>query len=163
MRLLKRTAQSPLIPQALHELNSLVNRHELTHLLGLRDITVTDVDRTALLLLRTNNHDEVVLRELASADLLLHGVAGDIDVGVEVVRAELLLELLAVVVGAGHDGDDEDLAGREPEGPLTAEVLGENGDEALEGAVDGTVDHDRTGAAGGELAAVAAFFLLDCA
>ena len=37
--------------QALHELNSLVNRHELAHLLSLRDIAVADVDGAALLLL----------------------------------------------------------------------------------------------------------------
>jgi hypothetical protein len=52
---------------------------------------------------------------------------------------------------------------REPEGPLAAEVLGQNGDEALEGAVDGAVDHDGAGTAGSQLAAVVAFVFLDSA
>jgi hypothetical protein len=109
--LLQSTAKPPLVPQRLHKLNSLINRHELAHLLSLRNVAVADVHRAALLLLCADDHDEVVLRELTGANLLLHGVAGDVNIGVEVVRAELLLQLLAVVVGAGHDGHDENLAG----------------------------------------------------
>jgi hypothetical protein len=42
---------------------------------------------------------------------------------VNVLLAERGLNLLDVVIGAGHDRDDHDLARRQPERPATGEVL----------------------------------------
>ena len=67
--------------------------------------------------------DEVILLDLPRADLLLQRVAADVDVAVETRLVEDALDLLDVLVGRLHDGDDEDLARREPEGPLAGEVF----------------------------------------
>lgn len=121
-----------LISQSLHLLDGDIERNELTQLLRGRVVSVSDVDGARLLLLSTDDEDEVILGELASTDLLLHGVTGDINVCVHALVAEDSLQLLNVVVGGRHDGDNEDLAGREPEWPLAGKVLGENGNETLE-------------------------------
>ena len=55
------------------------------------------------------------------------------------------LDLLDILLCAAHHGYHEDLAGRKPEGPFAGEVLGEDGDEALETADDGAVDHHGAG------------------
>ena len=49
----------------------------------------------------------------------------------------------------GDDGNDHNLAGADPEGPLAAKVLAENGKHALHRAQNGTVDNHRA-ALGGE-------------
>jgi hypothetical protein len=149
-----------LISQSLHLLDGNIKRNELTQLLGGRVISVSDVDSAGLLLLSTDNEDEVVLGELTGTDLLLHGVTGNIDISVHTLAAEQSLELLDVVVDSRHDGDNEDLARRKPEWPLAGKVLGENGDETLERTVDSTVNHDRTLATRGQLTAVAGRALL---
>ena len=46
------------------------------------------------------------------------------------------------------------MARGQPEGPFPAEVLSEDGDEALERALDGAMNHNRAGTAGGDGAAV---------
>lgn len=66
----------------------------------------------------------------------------------EALLAQLLGHLLGIVQEAHADGDDDDLARRQPERPLAGKVLGENGREALDAAGHGAVDHDRSGAAG---------------
>lgn len=40
------------------------------------------------------------------------------------------------------DGNDDDLSGGKPERPLAAGRFSDNGDEALEGTENGTMDHD---------------------
>lgn len=123
---LDRVIDSPLIPQLDQLLDGLIERHNLATLLGSLVIAVPPVDGAVLLLLSTDDHDVVVQSQLRSADLLLHGVSADVDVGVDVLLAERGLDLLDVVVGAGHDGNDHDLARRQPEWPATGEVLGED-------------------------------------
>ena len=118
--------QPPLVLQLDKLLNDLIQRDNLTTLLALLIISVPDVDSPVLALLGTNHDDEVVQRKLSSADLLLHGVARDVDVGVEALGAEACLDFLDVVVDGGHDGDDHNLAGGDPEGPATGKVLGED-------------------------------------
>ena len=125
-RYLNLVLQPPLILQSHKLLNHLVQRDNLTTLLALLIISVPNINSPVLALLGTNDDDEVVQRELRSADLLLHGVARDVDVGVETLGAETLLDFLDVVVDSGHDGDDHDLAGGDPEGPAAGEVLGED-------------------------------------
>jgi len=91
--------------------------------------------------------NEVVLLQLARADLLLERVAAQVDVGKQATVVELLLHLLRVAVDGGHDGDDEHLARAQPEGPLAGKVLREDTDHALEAAQHRSVDHDGTGVA----------------
>jgi len=59
-------------------------------------------------------------------------VAADVDVNVQLVALEDLLQLLNVVVDSRHDGNDQNLAGADPEGPLAAEMFNENAKEPLE-------------------------------
>ena len=121
-----------LVAQLDKSLESVLDGDELTHLLRLRDIAVTDVDGARLLFLCANDENEVVLRELARSNLLLHGVASNVNIDVHTLLAEQSLELEDIVVCRRHDGDDEDLAGRKPERPLSGKVLGQDGEEALE-------------------------------
>ena len=109
---------------------------------------------------KKNTKDEIILLQLTRPNLLLHRVARDVAVDVHALVAEDGLHLEHVVIGRRHDGDDEDLARTEPEGPLSGKVFGQDGDEALETAVDGTVDHDRSGTAGAELFRVCSRLLL---
>jgi hypothetical protein len=46
------------------------------------------------------------------------------------------------IIGLRHDGGDDHLPGREPEGQLSGVVLDHDADEPLEGAEDRTVKHD---------------------
>eukprot|EP00760_Papus_ankaliazontas_P030251 PhM_4_TR468/c1_g1_i2/m.80221 len=64
------------------------------------------------------------------------------------VGVEEAVHLARVLKLRLRDGHDDDLAGREPEGPLAAEVLRQDGDAALERAEDGAVDHDGARVAG---------------
>lgn len=121
---LNRVLNPPLIPQLDQLLHRLIKRHNLTSLLRRLIISVSPIDRTLLLLLGADDHDEVVQRQLRSADLLLHRVARHVDVGVEFLRAQDGLHFTHVVVGRRHDGDDHDLARGEPEGPAAGEVFG---------------------------------------
>ena len=95
--------------------------------------------------------DEIILLQLARPNLLLHRVARDVAIDVHALVAEDGLHLEHVVVGSRHDGHDEDLARTEPEGPFAGEVFGQDGDEALETAIDGSVDHYGSSAARAEL------------
>ncbi len=63
--------------------------------------------------------NEVVLRQLAVADLLVQGAARVVvDRDHEAGVVELLLHLEGVLVEGRDNGHDEDLAGADPEGPL---------------------------------------------
>jgi hypothetical protein len=76
--------------------------------------------------------------------------ADKVHTDVEVLLAQELRHLLGVVEEAHADGNDNDLARREPERPLAGKVLAQNGREALDAAGHGAVDHDGAGAAGGQ-------------
>ena len=145
---LKAVDQSTLLAQLAELLAGLVKRNNDTSGLTGGIIAVTDVERARLLLLGTDNENEVVLRQLTRADLLLQSVSTDIDVGVELVVPEDLLHLLGVVVDSRHDRDDKNLARADPEGPLASEVLRNDTEETLETANDGTVNDNGAGTAG---------------
>jgi hypothetical protein len=115
-----------LIPQLDELLYRLIKRYNDTSLLCLLVVTVPPVNSPSLLFLGTDDHDEVIKCKLCCADLLLHGVAADIDIGMKVMFAECSLHFLDVVVGAWHDRNDHDLARREPERPSTGKVLCED-------------------------------------
>lgn len=91
--------------------------------------------------------DEVVLLKLSSTDLLLHGVAAEVDVHVQLIAAENRLQLLNVVVDSRHDRHDQDLTRADPERPLATEVLDQNSKETLKTADDSTVDDHRASTA----------------
>jgi len=87
-------------------------------------IPIPNIHRPAIPLLSPHHKNEIIQLQLARTNLLLHRVARDVDVGVETFGSEYGLHVLDVVVYGGHDGDDEDLAGGEPEGPAAGEVFG---------------------------------------
>lgn len=144
---LKSVDQSPLLPQRPELLADLVERNHHALFLGSRVITVADVNRAALLFGSTNNEDEVILLKLSSTDLLLHGVAAEVDVHIQLIAAENRLQLLDVVVDSRHDGHNQNLTRADPERPLATEVLNQNSKETLETADDSTVDDNRAGTA----------------
>mmetsp|Transcript_36162 Transcript_36162/g.70286 ORF Transcript_36162/g.70286 Transcript_36162/m.70286 type:complete len:649 (+) Transcript_36162:65-2011(+) len=102
-----------------------------------------DVDHLLLLLLRPEHEDVVVLRDHGVADLLLELVVALVHVHVVPGVAQLPRDPLPVLVeGLGH-GHDGHLARREPQGPLAAPLLAEDGEHALDRPEDGPVDDDR--------------------
>eukprot|EP00053_Salpingoeca_punica_P013384 m.120929 g.120929 ORF g.120929 m.120929 type:complete len:748 (-) comp16189_c0_seq1:23-2266(-) len=107
-------------------------------------VAQTDVCAVRLLLLLADDEDEVVLRQLAVADLLVQGEAlVRADLGDIALVVQLLGNTHGVVLELRVDGDDERLAGREPEGPLAAVVLREDGDHTLDRAKHGAVHNHR--------------------
>lgn len=124
LHFLHRILNPPLIPEQ-HQLpHRLIQWHNLAALLTRLIIPIPPVHSAVRLLLRTHDDDVIVQRQLRGADLLLHGVAADVDVGVDVLLAQYGLHFFDVVDCAGHDGDDHDLAWGEPEGPAAGEVFG---------------------------------------
>ena len=103
---------SSLIPQLNELLNGLIKRNNLTTLLRSLVITVSPVDGPCLLLFSTDDHNKIVKSQLCCTDLLLHSVAADVDVSVDVLLAKGSLDLLDIVVGTRHDGNDHDLTRR---------------------------------------------------
>lgn len=103
---------------------------------------------------KKHTENEVVLGQLSSTDLLLHGVAADVNVHVHLVVAENTLQLLDVVVHSGHDRHDENLSRAEPERPLSAKVLNKNTQESLERTDNSSVDNNGAGTAGTRLVGV---------
>ena len=79
------------------------------HLLRLRYISVADIHTPALLLLRTNYKDEIVLLQLTCANLLLHSVSCDVNINVHSIVTEDFLQLEHIIVDSRHNRDDEDL------------------------------------------------------
>ena len=93
---------------------------------------------------RGHTKDVVVLRDLAVSDLFREGRVTQVGVGVQARVPQLLRDLLGVLLVRRRDGDDDDLPGREPEGPLARKVFGQDGREPLDRAEDRAVDHDRS-------------------
>ena len=87
----------------------------------------------------------LILGNLSIADLLLEGGLAKINVGVEALGVEPIADLLAEVVEVGVDGDEHHLAGAEPQRPLAAVVLAEDGEHSLDTAEHGAMDNDRPG------------------
>lgn len=67
---------------------------------------------------RERTKDEVVLSDLSISDLLGEGRVGQVGIGVEASVPELRSDLLGVLLVRSGDGDDENLARRDPEGPV---------------------------------------------
>ena len=74
------------------------------------------------------------------------------------VLAEDGLHLEHVIVCGWHDGYNQDLARAKPERPFPGEMLRQDGDEALEAAVDGAVNHNGAGTARSELFGICDFW-----
>jgi hypothetical protein len=66
------------------------------------------------------------LTYLALPNLLLQGVATDVNIDVQFVALEDLLHLLSIIVDRGHDGHNQDLARAHPERPLAGKVLSQD-------------------------------------
>ena len=101
-----------------------------------------DGNGALLNLLIADDDDEGILHGLVVFDLLVHVLVGVVRLAADAEVFELFDDFLRVVVVRGADRHDGDLIGREPEGERTLEVLDDDADEALEGAVDGAVDDD---------------------
>lgn len=110
--------------------------------------------------MRKLTKNEVVLSQLSSTDLLLHGVTADVNIGIQLVFTQELLQLLDIVVHGRHDGDNENLARADPEGPLATIMLDQDTQESFEGTNNGTVDDNGTGTAGTRLIGLSLALLL---
>lgn len=97
---------------------------------------------------------------MSSTDLLLHGITTDVNVGIQLVFTQKLLQLLDIVVHSRHDGDNENLARADPEGPLATIVLDQDTQESFKGTNDSTVDDNGTGTARARLIGLGLALLL---
>ena len=125
------------ISELLKEKDSVSDRSFPDNLVGSR----ADVNSLVLLFLSSQHEDEVVLSELCFADLLVESVTAEITINKKACVVDDLLDLGGIVVDVRANGDDHDLTRRDPKRPLSASVFDENRDEALEGSVDGTMNH----------------------
>ena len=100
-----------------------------------------DVDLARLSLFLACNDDVIELLELSISYLLVERNLTGIDFDVEPSFPQLLIYFVAIILSLlGHWADDN-LPRREPERPLAAQVLSQNGEEALDRPKDGSVDH----------------------
>ena len=76
------------------------------------------------------------------ADLLAHLLVAAVHLHAEALAVQLGGGGLGVLGGAVGHGQDLDLHRRQPRGERTGKVLGDNADEALDGAQQRTVDHN---------------------
>lgn len=113
-------------------------------LLGDCDVPVVD-------LLLTDDSDEIVVGGEGSSDLLGNSIVSLIDVGGVALEDESVGDLVSELLVLFRDGDDDDLTRREPEGPFSSGLLGEDSDESLEGPDDGSVHDDGAGVSGLEV------------
>ena len=85
--------------------------------------------------------NEVVLRELPVADLLLQRLTGiEFEVALETGIENAILDVGSEGVELRTDGENAGLSRREPEGPLSSVVLDEDADHPLEAAQNRPVD-----------------------
>src|SRR5207237_2308822 len=83
------------------------------------------------------------LGELRVADLGAELLARLVHLDAQTAAAQLAHDLLRPGTVPVGDGDDARLRRGEPDGEVSREVLDEDGDEALEGAVDRAMDYHR--------------------
>lgn len=152
--------QSAFLAQSSELLPGFLKRNNDTSALRRCVVTVADVDRTRLLLFGTNNKDEVVLRQLAGADLLLQRVSSDINIDIELVILQDLLDLPCIVIDSRHNRYNQDLTRADPERPLAAKVLGDDTQKPLETANDRAVNDNGAGTAGCGLVGLGVCLLL---
>ncbi len=92
----------------------------------------------------THDEDEIGLGEGRIANLLLEGVSTCVNFHVKFVGSENRFDLFGVLVQLGHNWNNDDLAGRNPEGPFASKVLDQDTQESLKATDYGAVDHDWT-------------------
>ena len=129
-----------------------IDNAQPAHLLGL--ISHPNIDRPFLEFLLADHTDVVVSFLLGVEDLLVESVAAAVDGDGVALEKESVVDLFGEVVCVVADGDQLELPRRDPEVPLAAGVLAEDGDEAFEGAEDGSVDDDRPSETGLEVASL---------
>mmetsp|Transcript_3426 Transcript_3426/g.9896 ORF Transcript_3426/g.9896 Transcript_3426/m.9896 type:complete len:236 (-) Transcript_3426:1857-2564(-) len=129
-------AGGDLLHQLVSHLGQLV--HAVHHV-----VTCAHVNQLCLPLLLAHHQDVIVLFQLGLADLLLHLAVRGVNVGVNLDGPQCLAHLPRIQVAALADGHDHHLAWRQPQGPLAGVVLGEDGEHALHGAQDGSVQDHR--------------------
>mmetsp|Transcript_63968 Transcript_63968/g.164659 ORF Transcript_63968/g.164659 Transcript_63968/m.164659 type:complete len:336 (+) Transcript_63968:80-1087(+) len=119
-----------------HELGQAEGAQRLLH------TALADVDGEVDHLLVAHHRDVVPLRQLRLAHLLVQGLAAGLRLRVVAEKRQLLLDVLGVGDELLTHGHDHDLARRQPQRPLAAVVLDEDGAHTLDGAQDGAVDHN---------------------
>lgn len=87
-------------------------------------------------------HDKVPLSGLRISNLLVQSVIRQVHLGIQTSFLESSGHFLGILSEGLGDGNDDDLSGGKPERPLAAGRFSDNGDEALEGTENGTMDHD---------------------
>lgn len=81
-------------------------------------VSVPDVDALRIHFFAADDEDKVVLGQFAVADLFGQRVVRQVGFRVQTGVPKLLGDLVRVFFVRSRDGDDEDLARREPEGPV---------------------------------------------
>lgn len=87
-------------------------------------------------------HDKVPLSGLRISNLFVQSVIRQVHLGIQTSFLESSGHFLGILSEGLGDGNDDDLSGGKPERPLAAGRFSDNGDEALEGTENGTMDHD---------------------
>ena len=100
-----------------------------------------DVDLARLSLFLACNEDVIELLELSISDLLVERHLTRVDLDIKASFLKFLINFVAIVLSLLRHWADNDLPRREPERPLAAQVLSQDGEEALNGAKNGSVDH----------------------
>ena len=102
------------------------------------------VHSAVLHLVFTRNQDVVPLVDLRISDLLLDVALGAVQFSLEAELVQVEVNRLAVVLGLLADGAHDDLSGREPEWPLTSQMLRQDCCESLDRAQDCSMDNHRS-------------------
>ena len=106
-------------------------------------VTAANGHRVGLSLVVTHHQNIVELSELGFAHHLVQSTTRLLQLHLEVLSPQGSLHLLSVLHAGGVHGDDDGLARAQPERPLALEVLQQDGEGALHGSQNGTVDHHR--------------------
>lgn len=116
-----------------------------THLAHSLVLSGSNVDLACFGFLLTCDEDEVPLFSLMHCNLLLEGMAGQVDLDVVAKSVEIEVHLLAVVEELLREWYDDGLSWRDKEWPFTSGVLDQDGHETLNRSEDGSMDHDWSG------------------
>lgn len=93
---------------------------------------------------------EVILGQLRVANLLLQGVAAQINIDIHLLLLEDGLDLFGVRVKANAHRHNHDLSRAQPERPPSGKVLGQDTCEPLNTASHSTVNHHWAGTTCGQ-------------
>ena len=106
-----------------------VDAHLLDQLLV---VSIPHRDSTLLHLLLSSHQYVVPLGQLCISHLFVDATLGLIQFALVAQLVKVEVDGLAVVVGLFRDGADDDLSRREPEGPLSSQVLAEDRSETFD-------------------------------